>query len=80
MSLIAVTVVLGGDTNFTQEMPASDGKQEWVNSDFITGMKANTGSINPGGAIFRYHNPNAAYETEYRVVETPTAIAPSDLG
>jgi hypothetical protein len=80
MSLTAVTVVYGGDTNFTQEMPASDGKQDWVNTDFITGMKQNTGTLNTGGAIFRYANPAAPYETEYRVVETPTAIAPSDLG
>lgn len=80
MSLIAVNVVFGGQQTFTNEVPASDGKQEWVNSDFITGMEANTGTINPGGAIFRYADPTHPYATEYRVSNTPTAIAPSDAG
>lgn len=80
MSLTAVLVVYGGNTNFTEEKPASDAVQDWVNTDFITGIEANTGTLNPGGAIFRYANPNSPYETEYRTVQSPTDIAPSDLG
>lgn len=80
MSLIAVTVVFGGNTTFTQEMPASDGKQEWVNSDFIKDMRQNEGTLNTGGAIFRYHPEGNAFDVEYRVTERPTDIAPSDLG
>lgn len=79
MSLIAVNVVFGGFTNFLTEVPASDGKQEWVNSDYISGMVANTGTLNPGGAIFRYAPPESPYPLEYRTSNTPTAIAPSDV-
>jgi hypothetical protein len=79
MSLTAVNVVYGGNQVFEAEVPASDGKQEWVNTDFIVDMKANTGTLNPGGAIFRYCPPNQAYASEYRVSQTPTAIAPSDV-
>ncbi len=79
MSLIALTVVYGGNQTFINEVPASDGKQEYVNSDFIKDMEANRGSLNPGGAIFRYCPEGNAYDVEYRVVETPTAIAPSDV-
>lgn len=80
MSLIAVNVVFGGMQTFDHEVPASDGIQEWVNSDFITAMQANTGTVNPGGAIFRYTPPEHPYAVEYRVSNTPTAIAPSDAG
>lgn len=79
MSLIAVNVVFGGNQTFQQEVPASDGIQEWVNSDFITGMQAMTTGYNIGGAMFRYADPNHPYATEYRVSNTPTAIAPSDV-
>ncbi len=78
MSLVAVNVVFGGNQTFQAEVPASDGKQEWINSDFIVDMKANGGTLNPGGAYFRYCPPNQAYATEYRTSNTPTAIAPSD--
>ncbi len=79
MSLIAVNVVYGGNQTFEHEVPASDGKQEWVNSDFITGMEAITTGYNIGGAMFRYASPEHPYAIEYRVSNTPTAIAPSDV-
>ena len=79
MSLIAVNVVYGGNTDFITEAPASDGKQEWVNSDYIVDMHANIGTVNPGGAIFRLAPPNAPYVVNYWVTNTPTIIAPSDV-
>lgn len=77
MSLIGLNVVYGGDTNFTTQVPASDAKTRWYETNHFKSMQSNPDGS--GGTIIDYNDGTSPYSVEIRVTQSPFQIAPSDI-